>query len=130
MIAKDVFMRKTYITDKEANLLTIRDPMITVVGDTYYLTGTQPPYWGGVNDGMHLWSTKDLKSFNYHGIIVKREDMPQDMWCRDRFWAPELFFDGEISLQPFLAETKARSSHTSLGLVLQYQKKRKDPMKS
>ena len=82
------------IYDAEANLLTIRDPMILPVGDTYYLTGTQPPYWQGVNAGVHLWSTKDLEHYTDHGLILKREDMPEDLWCRDRFWAPELF-DGK-----------------------------------
>ena len=24
--------------------------------------------------------------------ILRRSDMPESMWCRDRFWAPELFF--------------------------------------
>lgn len=87
-------MEKAYITDPSANLITIRDPMIVVVGDTYYLTGTQPPYWGGVNDGVHLWSTKDLVHFTDHGLILRRADMPEEMWCRDRFWAPELFDGG------------------------------------
>ncbi len=88
-------MAKTYIIDTAAGLETIRDPMITVVGDTYYLTGTQPPYWTGDNAGVHLWSSKDLKHFTDHGLIIKRDDMAEDMWCRDRFWAPELFTDGE-----------------------------------
>ena len=83
------------IRDEHANLLTIRDPMILPVGDTYYLTGTQPPYWQGANDGVHLWSTKDLVHFEDHGLILKREDMPEAMWCRDRFWAPELFDGGD-----------------------------------
>ena len=82
------------IRDEQANLITIRDPMILPVGDTYYLTGTQPPYFQGPNDGIHLWSTKDLVHFQDHGLILKREDMPESMWCRDRFWAPELF-DGK-----------------------------------
>lgn len=86
--------KRAYITDESANLITIRDPMIVVVGDTYYLTGTQPPYWGGVNDGVHLWSSKDLVHFTDHGLILKRADMPEEMWCRDRFWAPELFAGG------------------------------------
>ncbi|MBR2949087.1 MAG: family 43 glycosylhydrolase [Lachnospiraceae bacterium] len=85
---------RLYIKDESANLLTIRDPQIMVVGDTYYLTGTQPPYWEGPNAGVHLWSTKDLEHFTDHGLILKREDMPEHMWCRDRFWAPELF-DGK-----------------------------------
>lgn len=83
-----------YIIDREANLLTIRDPMIAVVDDTYYLTGSQMPYWKGVNDGVHLWSSKDLKSFTYHGLILSRTDIPEELWCRDRFWAPEVF-DGK-----------------------------------
>lgn len=88
-------MDKTYILDRAAGLTTIRDPMIMVVGDTYYLTGTQPPYWQGDNAGVHLWSSRDLRNFTDHGLIIKREDMPEDMWCRDRFWAPELFTDGK-----------------------------------
>ncbi len=80
-----------YITDESANLVTIRDPMILVHDGMYYLTGTQPPYWKGANDGVHLWSSKDLKKYTYHGLILRRSDMPEDMWCRDRFWAPELF---------------------------------------
>ncbi|MBQ3140658.1 MAG: family 43 glycosylhydrolase [Clostridia bacterium] len=86
-----MIMRKPYVIDESANLTTCRDPMVLVVGDTYYLTGTQPPYWTGVNDGVHLWSSKDLKHFTDHGLIVRRDAMPEDMWCRDRFWAPELF---------------------------------------
>lgn len=82
---------KTYIADESANLTTIRDPMVVTVGDTYYLTGTQPPYWKGENAGVHLWSSKDLEHFTYHGIIFRRADLPPSAWCRDRFWAPELF---------------------------------------
>ena len=85
---------KVYITDESANFTTIRDPMVMLVGDTYYVTGTQPPYWKGVNDGVRLLSSKDLKTFTDHGLVIKREDMPEDMWCRDRFWAPEIF-DGK-----------------------------------
>ena len=120
-------MKKSYITDKNANLLTIRDPMITVVNDTYYLTGTQPPYWDGINDGMHLWSTKDLKNFNYHGIIVKREDMPEDMWCRDRFWAPELFFDGEKFLATFSCRNESEEFPHEFGVGLAVSKKAEGP---
>ena len=83
-----------FTMDKLGNLITIRDPMIVVVGDTYYITGTQPPYWRGPNDGVRLWSSKDMKTFTYHGIILARTDIPEEMWCRDRFWAPEIF-DGE-----------------------------------
>ena len=35
------------IRDESTGLITIRDPMILPVGDTYYLTGTQPPLLDG-----------------------------------------------------------------------------------
>lgn len=111
-------MKMAYITDPDANLTTIRDPMITVVGDTYYLTGTQPPYWEGENAGMHLWSTKDLKHFAYHGIIVKRADMPEDIWCRDRFWAPELFFDGRKFHATFSCKNESETHPHDFGVGL------------
>lgn len=87
--------KQLYIKDSAANLNSIRDPMIIVVGDTYYVTGTQPPYWRGVNDGVHLWASRDLVHFSDHGLILKRDDIPKHMWCRDRFWAPELFDGGD-----------------------------------
>jgi len=85
---------KPYIYDKEAGLETIRDPMIALINGRYYLTGTQPPYWEGPNDGVRLWSSDDLEHWTSHGVVVKRADMPESMWCRERFWAPEIF-DGK-----------------------------------
>ena len=38
-------MKKQYVSDEKAGLVTMLDPMVMVCGDTYYLTGTQPPYW-------------------------------------------------------------------------------------
>ena len=111
-------MNKTHICDTAAGLETIRDPMIMVYGDTYYLTGTQPPYWQGENAGMHLWSTKDLKHFTDHGLIVKREDMPEDMWCRDRFWAPELFTDGEKFYATFNCRNESEAHKHDFGVGL------------
>lgn len=105
----------TYIEDKSANLVSIRDPMVLVVGDTYYLTGTQPPYWEGDNAGVHLWSSKDLEHFTDHGNILSRDDMPESMWCRDRFWAPELFdgHDGWFYLTFNCRNDKTGFEHSS-----------------
>lgn len=86
--------KKPYLIDENAGLTTLRDPMIMIVGDTYYLTGTQQPYWKGPNAVVHLWSTKDMVHFTDHGNILARADMSEDFWGRDRFWAPELF-DGQ-----------------------------------
>ena len=98
---------KNYITDENAKLTTIRDPMVLVDGDTYYLTGTQPPYWEGDHTGVHLWSSKDMEHFTYHGIILARADMPESMWCRDRFWAPELFKTKNGSINRGLSSRRA-----------------------
>ena len=111
-------MKKTYIADPAAGLTTIRDPMITVVGDTYYLTGTQPPYWNGPNAGMRLWSSKDLTHFTDHGLIVKREDMPEELWCRDRFWAPELFTDGSKFYATFNCKNESEAYPHDFGVGL------------
>ena len=111
-------MSKTYIYDAEAGLTTIRDPMIMVAGDTYYLTGTQPPYWTGENSGVHLWSSKDLKHFTDHGLIIKREEMPEAMWCRDRFWAPELFTDGKKFYATFNCKNESNDHAHDFGVGL------------
>ncbi len=84
-----------YIIDKEAGLETIRDPMVALIDGKYYLTGTQPPYWTGENAGVHLWFSEDLKHWTDLGVVIKRDDMPASMWCRDRFWAPEIFDGGD-----------------------------------
>ena len=60
--------KKPYIIDEAAGLTSLRDPMILVVGDTYYLTGTQNPIWKGPNEGVRLWSSKDLVHFTNHSF--------------------------------------------------------------
>ncbi len=88
-------VKRDYIYDDSANLLSLRDPMVVVVGDTYYMTGTQMPHWKGVSDGVSLWSTKDFKQWTCHGLVFARACMPESTWCRDRFWAPEIFDGGD-----------------------------------
>ena len=111
-------MNKTYICDTAAGLETIRDPMIMVVGDTYYLTGTQPPYWSGENAGMHLWRSKDLKHFTDLGLIIRRAELPEAIWCRDRFWAPELFTDGEKFYATFNCKNESEDYPHNFGVGL------------
>ncbi len=45
------FKNYKYIKDESAGLITIRDPMVFVFRSTYYLTGTQPPYWRAKTPG-------------------------------------------------------------------------------
>ena len=52
----------TYISDESAGLITMRDPCVLPDNGTYYLVGTQPPYWNGINNGVHMWKSEDLTS--------------------------------------------------------------------
>lgn len=83
--------KKIYVSDETEGLVTMRDPMVLPCDGIYYLVGTQPPYWSGVNDGVHMWKSSDLEHWTDCGLILKRADLPENFWGRDRFWAPELF---------------------------------------
>lgn len=75
----------------EGNPGNVRDPMILSVDGRYYLTATIPPFWKKSNAGVFLWSSDNLIDWAEEGLIINREDIPQNSWARERFWAPELF---------------------------------------
>ncbi|MBE6719786.1 MAG: hypothetical protein E7571_03890 [Ruminococcaceae bacterium] len=68
----------------------IRDPFILLDGDTYYLTGTIPPYWNGKSEGVKLWKSSDLLHWEEVGFILHRSVANADSWYRDYWWAPEI----------------------------------------
>ncbi len=68
----------------------IRDPFIILEGDTYYLTGTIPPYWNGKSEGVMLWKSGDLQKWEKIGFILHRSLASHDSWFRDYWWAPEI----------------------------------------
>lgn len=68
----------------------IRDPFIILDNDTYYLTGTIPPFWSGENDGVMLWKSDDLLNWKEVGIILPSTVAGKDDWFRDYWWAPEI----------------------------------------
>lgn len=76
---------------------TQRDTQITKVGDTYYLIGTQPPYFPmnekptAFNPGIRLYSTKDFKEYKDEGLLVDASNLPADAQYKNNFWAPEIF---------------------------------------
>lgn len=84
-------MRFIYSNPITSNDLdNIRDPFIIRVKDRYYLTGSSPPFWNGDSPGVKLWESNDLLSWKYLGLILDKKDMPENAWCRERFWAPEI----------------------------------------
>jgi beta-xylosidase len=60
----------------------IADPFIYREGDTYYLYGT------AADDGLYVWTSKDLVNWQRPGYAWKRD---QNTWGRRYFWAPEVF---------------------------------------
>ncbi len=72
----------------------LRDPFILKEGQYWYMTGTMSPY--GIVDGRHpegvpLYRSRDLKKWDFLGIMVARPDDSENKWYQERFWAPELF---------------------------------------
>ena len=77
----------------------IRDAVICVGGDScYYLTGSTGNDIWHANDGVELWKSRDLKQWEYMGLVWSFE---QDAtWQQWRFhkkavralWAPELHY--------------------------------------
>jgi len=97
----------------------LRDPQILRVGGAYYMTGSQPPYWGeGPNPGVRLWRSDDLLSWEVAADLVRRDDMPDDAWCRDRFWSPEIHARGGRFYLTFTARNEARQTGWGQGLAV------------
>ncbi len=68
----------------------IRDPFILRVGDVYYLTGSQAPFWQDHCQGIKLFRSMDLIHWIFVSDILRRADIPEDAWYIDRLWAPEI----------------------------------------
>jgi Glutaminase A six helical-hairpin domain/Domain of unknown function (DUF5127)/Glycosyl hydrolases family 43/Domain of unknown function (DUF4964) len=76
----------------------VRDTCICLGPDgTYYLTGTTGyPTWWDTNDGIHIWKSKDLKSWQPLGLVWSFEK--DATWQKPvvagkrAIWAPELHY--------------------------------------
>ena len=68
----------------------IRDPFIILEDDTYFLTGTIPPYWNGKSEGVKLWKSQDLLHWEEIDFILHRSVANDNSWFRDYWWAPEI----------------------------------------
>ena len=74
----------------------VRDPFILKVENTWYMTGTLPPYGMTENQadrtkGVPLYKSSDLLQWEFVDYIVKTPDQSENRWYSERFWAPELF---------------------------------------
>ena len=73
--------------------LEFRDTQIIPDNGRFYAIGTCAPYWNNnpvPNPGVKLYSSVDLASWKYEGILIDAAKLPDDSWYKDRFWAPEI----------------------------------------
>lgn len=96
----------------------IRDPNILLLGDRYYMVGTSPNFWEGYNPGVRMWSSSDLVNWQYEGVMVSSDEIPEDAWCKHRFWAPELFsYKGRFYIT---VSCKNENSDTLFGMFIAF----------
>jgi hypothetical protein len=81
----------------------IRDTIVCLGGDGfYYMTGTTGDNCWAVNDGVELWRSRDLKAWDYLGLVwsIDREGTWEKNWTARAgvpfraLWAPEIHFLG------------------------------------
>lgn len=75
----------------------VRDTCVCVGPDqTYYLTGTTgAPGWWNVNEGIRIWKSKDMKSWEPLGLVwsfAKDLTWQKPEGDRQAVWAPELHY--------------------------------------
>lgn len=93
---------------------SIRDPMVVLYNDKYYLVGTCEPYWSGQNPGVKMWSSPDLVDWSFEGLMVDASAMPEEYPCKNRFWAPELFIHNGKFFITFNAVNDSEKYHSKL----------------
>ena len=68
----------------------IRDPMVFLWEDRYYLVATSPAFWTGYTPGVKLWSSDDLVEWKFESLLISADDIPEECNLKERFWAPEI----------------------------------------
>jgi beta-xylosidase len=104
--------------NKQSIPSAVRDPNIHLVGDRYYMVGTTREFWEGYNPGVRMWSSDDLLNWTDEGIVVSSDPIPDDAWCKNRFWAPELFvYQGHYYIT---VSCKNEKNDTPFGMFIAY----------
>jgi beta-xylosidase len=85
----------------ERTITELRDPAIIREGALYYLTFTVFPFTHSTSrdpnkvdynspPGIRLYSSPDLKNWNFEKWLIKSSDLPEDCPYKHRFWASEI----------------------------------------
>jgi xylan 1,4-beta-xylosidase len=75
--------------------LPFRDTHIVPDRGQFYAVGTSEPFWEGANPGVKLYVSDDLVNWTFVTLLIDAAGLPDDVWYKDRFWAPELRRIGE-----------------------------------
>ncbi len=70
--------------------LEFRDTHVIWGDSTFYAVGTSAPFWEGQSPGVKLYRSPDLLNWEYVDLLIDAHALPDDVWYKDRFWAPEL----------------------------------------
>jgi beta-xylosidase len=68
-------------TAQKASELPLADPFILVENGTYYAYGTHS------EDGIEVYTSKDLKTWQLHGLALNKVNTTETRW----YWAPEVY---------------------------------------
>ena len=98
----------------------IRDPQITKVGKTWYMTGTALSFSEGTSQatspGVSLWSSTDLKQWTFVATLVTPSE---DHWYKTRLSRPEIFpYQGRWYLTFNSSSDEKSGSPQSIGLAV------------
>jgi len=80
--------------------LTLADPYVFYENGTYYAYGTNS------DAGIEVYTSRDLKAWEFNGVALRKEDTTSPKW----FWAPEVYhLDGRY-LMYFSGNEEARAA--------------------
>jgi|GEM_PF-80182 len=93
--------------------LPFRDTQIIPDDSIFYAIGTSPPYWGGPNAGIKLYRSADLRNWDYVKLLIDASQLDEDVWYKDRFWAPELHHFNNRYFLTFNCQNSGGGSYAS-----------------
>lgn len=93
--------------------LPFRDTHIIPGDSVFYAIGTSPPYWGGPNAGIKLYRSPNLRNWEYIKLLIDAAKLDDDVWYKDRFWAPELHHFNNRYFLTFNCQNSGGGSYAS-----------------
>lgn len=80
----------------------IADPHVLKHDGTYYLYGTHATDYPAMENGIPVYTSKDLVNWTSQGFALSRNDS----WGSNRFWAPEVIFHNGLFYMYYAVEER------------------------